>query len=53
MIDYFYRGSCTFDSNDLAEMLELCQEYLLPDLKQLLEQIIIANVDLDNFGNSI
>lgn len=53
MLDYFYTGQCSVDSNDILEMLEICQEYLLPDLKQLLEQIMISNIDLDSFPDSI
>ena len=37
MIEYFYTGKCLIDSNDIVEMLEMCQEYMLPDLKQLIE----------------
>jgi hypothetical protein len=53
LINYFYTGRCSVDSNDLIEMLEMCQEYLLPDLKQLLEQIIVTNIDHDNFPDTL
>ena len=49
MIKYFYLGELEFDSNDIIEILELCQEYLLYDIKQLIEQLMIRNVDMDNF----
>ena len=50
MLAYFYTGECEIESNDIVEFLELCQEYLLPDFKQLLEQLLIRNIDLDNFA---
>ena len=52
MIKFFYTGICNFESNTLLEMLDLCQEYLLADLKQLVEHIMIANIDLENFGDT-
>lgn len=53
LIDYLYTGHLSLDSSDLLEMLELCQEYLLYDLKQLLEQLIIKNIDFDNFSETM
>ncbi|CDW89187.1 UNKNOWN [Stylonychia lemnae] len=48
---YFYLGELEFDSNDLIEMLELCQEYLLYDVKQLIEHLMVKNVDIENFAD--
>lgn len=52
MLDFFYTGECSFYSSDLLDMLELCRQYLLPDLRQVLEQVIITNLDLDNFAET-
>lgn len=53
LIDYFYTGHCELDSNDIVEMFNICQEYMLPDLRQLLEQIMVGNLDMDNFPDCI
>lgn len=52
MLDFFYTGECSFDSGDLLDLLELCRQYMLPDLRQVLEQVIIGNLDLDNFSET-
>lgn len=53
MLDYLHTGLLNFESHDILELLELCQEYLLPDMKQLIEQIMVRNIDFDNFGESM
>lgn len=53
MMEYFYTGKLTVESSDILEMLEMCQEYLIPDMKQLIEQIIIKNLDIENFSDSM
>ena len=49
MIDFMYLGTAKINSNDLVDLLELCQEYILPQLKQALEQVFIGNISLDSF----
>lgn len=53
MVQYFYLGSCQINSNDIVEMLEMCQEYMLNDLKKNLEQLLSGNIDADNFVDNI
>ncbi len=53
MLDYFYTGTCDFNSDALLDLIELCQEYLLPDLRQLLESVLFKNVDFENFGDNM
>lgn len=53
LIDYFYTGKCSIDSNDILEAFEMCQEYMLSDFKQLLEQIMVGNIDMDNFPDNM
>ena len=53
MIEFFYTGSCEFDSDSLIDMFEMCQEYLLPDLRQILESVVLKNVDSENFFDTI
>lgn len=53
MVEYFYLGQCQIDSNDIVELLEMCQEFMITDLKQVLEQLVAANIDSDNFMDSI
>ena len=53
MLYYFYTVLWTVATPDLLEILENRQEYLLPDLKQPLEQIMISNIDLDSLPESI
>lgn len=53
MIEFFYTGSCDFDSDSLLDLFEMCQEYLLPDLRQLLESVVQKNVDFENFFDTI
>mmetsp|Transcript_40306 Transcript_40306/g.38778 ORF Transcript_40306/g.38778 Transcript_40306/m.38778 type:complete len:175 (-) Transcript_40306:32-556(-) len=53
MVRFFYLGECEVNSEDLVDLFELCQEFILTDLKQLLEQAMIKNVDLDNFEDTL
>ena len=53
MLDFFYTGQCSFESSELLDLLELSRQYLVPDLRQVLEQVIIANIDLDNYSDNI
>lgn len=49
MIDYFYIGQATVNSDDLVSLLSLCQEYILPNLKLAIETIFASNLDVENF----
>ena len=51
MIDFMYLSEVTLDSNDLVEMLQLCQQYLLPKLKTAIEHVFSESVTVDNFGD--
>ena len=53
MLDFFYTRACDFDSDTLVDMFEMCQEYLLPDLRQLLEGVVLKNLDAENFFDTI
>eukprot|EP00347_Sterkiella_histriomuscorum_P013186 403365679 len=53
VVNYFYTGTLDFESDDIIELLELCQEYLLYDVKQLLEQTMIKNIDNENFAETM
>ena len=39
MIRFLYLGEAKVNSNDLVDLLELCQEYLLTGMKQAIEHI--------------
>lgn len=39
MVEFIYLGKTTLNSNDLVDLLFLCQEYLLPPLKQAIEHL--------------
>ena len=49
MLDYFYLGQATVNSDDLVSLLSLCQEYILPNLKLAIETIFASNLDVENF----
>lgn len=53
IVKYFYLGQCKVNSNDIYTMLEICQEYLIDDLKQLIEMKLIKNIDNDNFRDNM
>lgn len=39
VIDFIYLGSTRVNSNDLVDLLALCQEYLLVGMKQAIEYV--------------
>lgn len=49
MIDYLYLGEARVNSNDLVSLLQLCQEYILPGMKQAIEHIFAAQLTHDLF----
>jgi len=44
MLEFFYLGETKLNSNDLVDMLRLCEEYLLPGIKMAIEQEFIKNL---------
>ena len=49
MLEFFYLGETKLNSNDLVDMLNLCEEYLLPGIKMAIEQEFIKNLKVENF----
>ena len=49
MLDYFYLGQATVNSDHLVSLLSLCLEYILPNLKLAIETIFAMNLDVENF----
>ena len=49
MIRYLYLGESNVNSNDLVDLLNLCQEYLLPGMKQAIEHVFAEQLTLDLF----
>jgi hypothetical protein len=46
-----YTGEISMNSNDLIDLLQLCQEYLVPKLKQSIEIVFSENISIDNFAD--
>ena len=49
MLEFFYLGETKINSNDLVDMLNLSEEYLLPGIKMAIEQEFIRNLKIENF----
>ena len=49
MIDFIYLGQARINSNDLVDLLSLCQEYLLVGMKQAIEHVFASQLTLDLF----
>ena len=49
MLRFFYIGEAKINSNDLVEMLSLCEEYLLHGLKMAVEQEFIKNLKEESY----
>ena len=49
MIDFIYLGHARINSNDLVDLLALCQEYLLVGMKQAIEHVFASQLNLDLF----
>jgi len=49
MIDFFYLGEARVSSTDLVDLLELCQEYILPSFKQAIESVYASNLTIENY----
>lgn len=49
MIQFLYLGEAKVNSNDLVDLLGLCQEYLLPGMKQAIEHVFADQLTLDLF----
>ena len=48
MIAFFYLGEASVSSDDLIDLLQLSQQYLLSKLKLALEKIFVENIDKSN-----
>ena len=46
-----YKGEVQLNSNDLIDLLQLCQEYILPKLKQSIEIVFSENISMENFAD--
>lgn len=44
MLEFFYLGEAKINSMYLIDMLNLCDEYLLPGIKMVVEQELIKNL---------
>jgi len=49
MIEYLYLGETRINSNDLVDLLNLCQEYLLQGMKQAIEHVFAEQLNTDLF----
>ena len=49
MVRFLYLGETTINSNDLVDLLRLCQEYLLPEMKQAIEHVFADQLTVDLF----
>ena len=49
MVDFIYLGKARVNSNDLVDLLSLCQEYLLVGMKQAIEHVFASQLTLDLF----
>ena len=49
MIKYLYLGETQINSNDLVDLLNLCQEYLLPGMKQAIEHVFADQLTIELF----
>ena len=49
MVDFMYLSEVSLDSNDLIEMLQLCQHLSLPKLKAAIEAAFSETVTVENF----
>ena len=49
MIDFIYLGTAKINSNDLVDLLGLCQEYLLVNMKQAIEHVFAEQLTVDLF----
>ena len=49
MIDFIYLGSAKINSNDLVDLLGLCQEYLLVNMQQAIEHVFAEQLTVDLF----
>ena len=51
MIDFLYLSEISINSNDLVDMLHLCQEYIVPRLKAAIEVVFGENLTMENFAD--
>ena len=49
MIEFLYLGEAKVNSNDLVDLLNLCQEYLLPTMKQAIEHVFADQLTIALF----
>lgn len=49
MISFLYIGEAKVNSNDLVSLLQLCQEYILPGMKQAIEHVFADQLTMDLF----
>ena len=49
MIEFLYLGETRVNSNDLIDLLHLCQEYLLPTMKQAIEHVFADQLTVPLF----
>ena len=49
MIKFLYLGETKVNSNDLVDLLNLCQEYLLPGIKQAIEHVFADQLNMELF----
>ena len=49
MLEFFYLGETKMNSIHLIDMLNLCDEYLLPGIKMVVEQELVKNLRQDNY----
>jgi len=53
IVEYLYTGKTEVNSDDIIEILEACREFFIQDLKLLLEKVLIYNIQIDNFQDSL
>lgn len=53
MVDFFYLGEARIGSDDLVELLQLCQQYFLVKLKLAVERIFADNLDRTNLTDTM
>ena len=49
MLDFFYLCEAKLNSNDLIDLLGVCQEYILSDFKLAIEAVFANNLEASNF----
>lgn len=49
MLKFIYLGEAQVNSNDLVDLLNLCQEYLLPAMKQAIEHVFAEQLNVELF----